>query len=360
MRVKDEPKINISICFSSALPSFPVIFCRNGRDLFEYRKYWFSARNCPAWFHQNFAVKTMNMWTKTDMPDQSGRTVMITGANAGIGFETALAFYEKGASVILACRNKENAKAAAEKIQQHKGSGQLKIGILDLSSLKAIKEYAEEFIQQHSRLDLLINNAGVMVPPPSKTADGFELQFGVNFLGHFALTGYLYPLLNATSGSRVVNVSSMAYLRGKIDFENLHSEQSYDAMREYAQSKLANILFTLELQRRIEATNGQVQSIAAQPGANKTELARHMSDTDFNAAVQRIGELMEPWQGALPSLMAATLPGAKGGDFYSPDQDNGYRGYPAKAVIEPHALDKETAKKLWEFAAEITGIRFPV
>lgn len=299
------------------------------------------------------------MWTKNDMPDQSGRTVMITGANAGIGFETALAFYEKGAYVVLACRSKENAITAAERIQQQEGSGQLKIGILDLSNLAAVKEYAEEFIEQHSRLDLLINNAGVMVPPASKTADGFELQFGVNFLGHFALTGYLYPLLSATPGSRVVNVSSMAYLRGVIDFENLRSEKSYDPMREYAQSKLANILFTMELQRRVLLTGGQLKSLAAQPGANKTELSRHMSSADFDAAVARVGELMEPWQGALPSLKAATSPDVAGGDFYSPDQDGGYRGYPVKSGIAPHGLDQVTAQKLWDLAEKITGIKYP-
>ncbi|PZR27872.1 MAG: short-chain dehydrogenase [Citrobacter freundii] len=299
------------------------------------------------------------MWTKNDMPDQSGKTVMITGANTGIGFETALAFYEKGAYVVLACRNKENAITAAEKIRGHEGTGQLKIGILDLSDLAAVKQYAEDFLQQHSRLDVLINNAGVMVPPASKTADGFELQFGVNFIGHFALTGHLYPLLNATPGSRVVNVSSMAYLRGAIDFENLYSEKSYEPMREYAQSKLANILFTLELQRRIDAGKGQVMSIAAQPGANRTELARYMPAADYEAAVARVGDLMEPWQGALPSLMAATSPDAAGGDFYSPDQDGGYRGYPAKFEIAPHGADLKVAGKLWQFAEEVTGIKYP-
>lgn len=293
------------------------------------------------------------------MPDQSGKTVMITGANAGIGFETALAFYEKGAYVVLACRSKENAVAAAERIQQHEGAGQLKIGILDLSSLAAVKQYAKDFLRQHSRLDVLINNAGVMVPPASKTADGFELQFGVNFIGHFALTGYLYPLLNATPGSRVVNVSSMAYVRGAIDFENLYAEKSYEPMREYAQSKLANILFTLELQRRINATSGQVISVAAQPGANKTELSRYMSTADYDAAVARVGELMAPSQGALPSLMAATSPGAAGGDFYSPDQDGGYRGYPAKFEILPQGLDQKVAGRLWDFAEEVTGIKYP-
>ncbi len=298
------------------------------------------------------------MWTKKDIPAQNGKTVIVTGANAGIGYETALALYEAGAHVVLACRSLENAQQALDKIKEYKG-GTLEIAQLDLANLANIKQFAQAFLQKHQQLHVLINNAGVMIPPASKTDDGFELQFGVNFIGHFALTGYLYPLLKATPGARVVSVSSMAYVRGAIDFSNLHSEHSYDAMREYAQSKLANILFALELHRRITTTGHKVQSIAAQPGANKTELARHMTQVEYDAAVQRIGELMEPWQGALPSLYAAVMPDAAGADFYSPDQDNGYRGYPAKMELLPHALDEAVAKKLWEYAEEVTGVKYP-
>eukprot|EP01035_Chromulina_nebulosa_P041553 gene41553-56226_t len=206
------------------------------------------------------------MWTKNNMPNQLGKTVIVTGANAGIGYETALAFYEKGANVVLACRSLENAHAAIAKIQEHGGSGTLEAAWLNLSSLAAIQQFSEEFIQKHGKLDILINNAGVMIPPASKTDDGYELQFGVNFLGHYALTGFLYPLLKSTPGARVVTVSSMAYLHGTINFENLRSEQSYNAMREYSQSKLANILFTLELQRKMEVVGDGVLSVAAQPG----------------------------------------------------------------------------------------------
>lgn len=213
-------------------------------------------------------------------------------------------------------------------------------------------------MQNHDRLDILINNAGVMTPPASKTDDGFELQFGVNFLGHYALAGLLFPLLDATPGSRIVTVSSMAYLRGRIDFGNLRSEHSYDAFREYAQSKLANILFAVELQRRIEAAGAQAISVAAQPGANKTDLSRFMTEIEYNAAIDRIGELMDPWQGALPSLYAAVADGVLGGDFYSPDGPGGYRGYPAKLAIEPHGLDGEVARKLWELAEDVTGIAY--
>lgn len=299
------------------------------------------------------------MWTKNDMPAQSGKTVIVTGANAGIGFETALAFYEKGAHVVLACRDLEKANDAANRIKQAAGTGTLEAALLDLGSLASVKQFAQSFIEHHLQLHLLINNAGVMIPPASKTEDGFELQFGVNFIGHFTLTGYLYPLLNATRGSRIVTVSSMAYLPGVIDFGNLRSEKDYEPMREYRQSKLADMLLTIELHRRITAVGGQVVSIAAQPGANKTELVRHMSDEAYKAAVERVGELMDPWQGALPSLYAATAAEAKGGALYGPDQDGGYRGYPAEAVITPNALDEGVAQKLWAFAEKVTGVHYP-
>lgn len=300
------------------------------------------------------------MWTKNNIPDQTGKTAIVTGANAGIGFETALALYESGAHVVLACRNQENADQAINRIQSQSGKGTLETALLDLSSLDSVKQFAEEFIKNHSQLHVLINNAGVMIPPASKTADGYELQFGVNFIGHFALTGHLYALLNATSGSRIVTLSSMAYLHGVIDFDNLKSEHSYDPMREYCQSKLANLMFSIELQRRISKTGDQVVSIAAQPGANKTELSRHMSDDAFAAAVDRIGELMDPWQGALPSLYAATSEEAIPGELYGPDRDGGYRGYPAQAIITENALDENVAKKLWEYAQTETGINYPI
>jgi NAD(P)-dependent dehydrogenase (short-subunit alcohol dehydrogenase family) len=299
------------------------------------------------------------MWTKNNMPDLSGKTAIVTGANAGIGYETALALYEAGAHVVLACRDLDKATAARDNIQQTAGKGSLETGQLDLSNLDAVKTYAQHFLQQHQQLDLLVNNAGVMIPPASKTADGYELQFGVNFLGHYALTGYLYPLLKATAGTRIVTVSSMAYLRGVIDFDNLQSQHSYDAMREYCQSKLADVILSVELQRRIVAAGDDIRSVAAQPGANKTELSRHMDGKEYEEAVQHVGGLMEPWQGALPSLYAAVAPKAIGGALYGPDQDGGYRGYPAQAVITENALDESVAEKLWHLAEKITGVRFP-
>jgi NAD(P)-dependent dehydrogenase (short-subunit alcohol dehydrogenase family) len=299
------------------------------------------------------------MWTNKNITDQSGKTVIITGANTGIGYETAKALYEAGANVILACRDLAKAEQAIEKLSQQSSNGSLEAEILNLSNLKEVKDFADTILKKHGKLDLLINNAGVMLTPASKTDDGFELQFGVNYIGHFALTGYLYPLLKQTEGARIVTLSSMAYLHGTIDFGNLRSENSYEPMREYCQSKLADILFTVELQRRIEIAGDQVLSIAAQPGANKTELSRYMTDEEYDTAVNRVGELMDPWQGALPSLYAAVEPKAIAGRLYGPDQDNGYRGYPTESAITPNGLDAEVAKKLWNFAELATGIKFP-
>jgi NAD(P)-dependent dehydrogenase (short-subunit alcohol dehydrogenase family) len=299
------------------------------------------------------------MWTKENMPDQSGKTIIVTGANAGIGYETAKALYEAGALVILACRDLEKAQKATTALQETAGKGKLEVAELNLEDLTSVQTFAERFIETHSKLDVLINNAGVMMPPLSRTPAGYELQFGVNFIGHFALTGRLYPLLKATPGSRIVNVSSMAYLRGTVDFNNLKAERDYEPMREYAQSKLANIFFALELKRRIETKGDHVLSMAAQPGANKTELARHMDQDDYNAAVARIGKLMDPWQGALPSLYAAAAPEAQAGVLYSPDEPGGYFGYPAADTLAPHALDEQVAARLFDLAVQITGISFP-
>jgi NAD(P)-dependent dehydrogenase (short-subunit alcohol dehydrogenase family) len=299
------------------------------------------------------------MWTKDNIPDQSGKTVIVTGANTGVGYETALALYEKGAHVMLAGRDLKKVEDAVAKIKKLKGYGLVEAGILDLASLKSVKQFAEFFIKNHKQLDLLINNAGVMIPPASKTGEGYELQFGVNFLGHFVLTGYLYLLLEKTPGSRIITVSSLAYLRGVIDFDNLKSEKSYDPMREYCQSKLADIIFSIELQRRLSANQKQAISIAAQPGANKTELSRYMSSEALAEGIERVGALMDPWQGALPSLYTATSEEASGGKLYGPDKDGGYRGYPAEATITANALDEAVAKKLWSLGEQVTGVYFP-
>ncbi|WP_299290166.1 oxidoreductase [uncultured Mucilaginibacter sp.] len=299
------------------------------------------------------------MWTKENIPDQTGKTILITGANTGLGFETALALYGAGAHVVLACRNLKNAEDALIKLYEPNGKGTLETGVLDLSNLSSVKQFADTFLQKHKQLDVLINNAGVAMPPASKTAQGYELQFGVNFLGHFALTGRLYPLLKETSNSRIITFSSNGYQGSVIDFDNLKSETGYDAIREYRQSKLANLIFSVELQRRIVAKGVKVLSIAAQPGANKTELTRYLSEAAIAAGVERLGEFMEPWQGALSSLYAAVSNEASGGNMYEPDE-GGYRGYPTLATIQENALDETVAKKLWGLAEQVTGVYYPL
>ena len=295
------------------------------------------------------------------MPDLTGKTVLVTGANTGIGYETALAFHRAGAHVVLACRSLDKARHARAAMQQLGGPGTLAAAHLDLASLGQVQQFADDFQRHHPQLHVLVNNAAAMVPPAaSTTAEGYELQFGVNFLGHFALTGRLYPLLNATPGARVVTVSSMGYLEGCLDFANLRLEKGYDALREYRQSKLADLLLALELQRRIVATHGQVLSLAAQPGANRTAWAVDISPEYLAAAEVRWGgPPMEPWQGALTSLYAAVAPEASGGKLYGPDQNGGYRGYPAEAPIAPHARDEAVARELWHVAEQATGVVFP-
>lgn len=299
------------------------------------------------------------MWTKNNISDQTGKTIIVTGANAGIGFETALALYEAGAHVVLACRSLKNAEEALDKIIQQKGKGTLEAALLDLSSLISIKEFAENFIQNHEQLHVLVNNAGVMQPPSAKTAEGYELQFGVNFLGHFALTGYLYPIFKTTSGARIVTLSSLAYLRGTINFDNLKSEESYEPVREYCQSKLANLLFSVELQRRLTAIGDHTLSVAAHPGATQTELIRHMSEEEFNIALERFGVLMSAAQGALSTLYGAVSTEVVEGGFYGPDQDGGIRGFPTRIEITANAMDETVAQKLWDFAEQATGVYFP-
>lgn len=296
------------------------------------------------------------MWTTENIPDQSGKTAIVTGANSGIGYETALALYKHGAHVIVACRDALKAENAITGLQSSGGKGSLEAGILNLASLKEIKTFADSIKKKHTHLHLLINNAGVMIPPQSKTDDGYELQFGVNFLGHFALTGHLYPLLKLTPEARVVTLSSGAYtFVEKIDFDNLRSEHSYDANREYAISKLADLQFMMELQRRAGDT---LLSTAAHPGVTETGLARHMPEEVYKAALERFKALMPAWQGALPALFAATSPLVKGADYYGPDGEHELVGYPAPAALNDHATDKAAGIALWEYAEKATGIRY--
>lgn len=294
-------------------------------------------------------------WTAADVPDQTGRTAVVTGANTGIGYETALALARKGCRVLLACRSLERAAAARERIAQHAPAGQVpEVRHLDLGLLDSVRTFADEVLATEDRLDLLINNAGVMAPPFTTSAEGVELQFAVNHLGHFALTGLLLDRLNATAGARVVTVSSVAHRRGRIDVTNLRGEGTYSPFREYSQSKLANLAFALDLQRRLTRAGVETLSIAAHPGWVPTDLQRHHPV---------LGKLMYVWHhdaasGARPTLFAATSPDAEPGGYYGPDGLGEYRGAPGPAKITERARDQDTAESLWTVSEEMTGVRY--
>jgi NAD(P)-dependent dehydrogenase (short-subunit alcohol dehydrogenase family) len=285
----------------------------------------------------------------------SGKTAIVTGANTGLGFETALDLYQKGAKVYIACRDEEKGQRAIERMKAGSDGGELVYGYLDLASLNSVKNFAEKVITTESRLDLLVNNAGVMIPPPSKSEDGFELQFGVNFIGHFALTGHLYDLLESTTGSRVVTLSSIAHRGAVIDFDNFRLEKPYNNWREYGQSKLADLIFALEFEKRLRNKGCNIMSLAAHPGFSKTDLQKYM-DKDMLDSL----ELMTAKDGAQPTLAACLRPDAKGGQYWGPDGTNEQKGKPALAKIDLVALDEKLNAKLWDWAKKITEVNFPI
>jgi NAD(P)-dependent dehydrogenase (short-subunit alcohol dehydrogenase family) len=285
----------------------------------------------------------------------TGKTAIVTGSNTGIGYETALDLFQKGAKVYVATRSEERALNAIERMKAEDGTGELIYGHLDLASLASVKAFAEKVIASESSLDLLINNAGIMIPPPHQTEDGFEIQWGVNFVGHFALTGHLFNLLEATKGSRVVTLSSIAHRGASIDFDNFSSEKPYSAWREYGQSKLADLIFTLELEKRLRANGNQIISLAAHPGFSETDLQKYM-DPAMLASL----ELMTAKEGAQPTLAASLREDAKGGQYWGPDGHNEQKGKPALAKIDNVALNETLNAKLWDWAEQATGLSFPM
>ena len=293
-------------------------------------------------------------WTYHNIPDQTGTVAIVTGANAGIGYETARQLALKGAHVVMASRNEERGLEAIEKILAENPRASVELGVLDLSSLISIRRFVKSFTGKHDRLDLLVNNAGVMVPPMSVTDEGFELQIGVNYLGHFALTGLLFPLIDETSGSRIVTVSSLAHRGGIIDLDNFRGEKHYSPWKAYEQSKLANLIFAIDLQRRLDAAGSRTKSLAAHPGWTKTDLQRHSGVTSLVTSL--VG--MEANQGALPTLRAATDFEASGGAYYGPNRFGETIGHPERAKVGNRAKDTEMARKLWAVAEEATGVRF--
>jgi NAD(P)-dependent dehydrogenase (short-subunit alcohol dehydrogenase family) len=302
----------------------------------------------------------MSKWTTADIPDQTGRTAVITGANTGLGYETATALAAKGAHVVLAVRNLEKGKEAADRITSASPGASVALQELDLTSLESVRAAAEELRAKHDTIDLLINNAGVMNTPKSTTKDGFELQFGTNHLGHFAFTGLLVDRVLAAPGSRVVTVSSTAhrFARG-IRFDDLQWESDYSRVRAYGQSKLANLMFTYELQRRLTGTNSI--AAAAHPGGANTELGRN-SPAPLRVVFDVVGpRLMQgPDMGALPTLRAATDPGVLGGQYFGPDGFAEQRGYPKVVASTQASYDTDARRRLWEVSEELTGVIFPI
>lgn len=301
----------------------------------------------------------MTKWTSCDIPSQTGRSAIVTGTG-GLGYETALALARAGAEVIIAGRNPEKGVAAVNGIRRRAPAAAVRFEPVDLASLKSVAEFSARLRGQRAGLDLLINNAGVMRPPQrQETADGFELQFGTNHLGHFALTAGLLPLLKAGTAPRVVSLSSVAARSAAIDLDDLGARKAYKPMQVYSQSKLACLMFALELQRRSDAAGWGLASIAAHPGVARTDLLHNAPGrmSAIGLARSLLWFLFQPvWQGALPTLFAATAPGAKPGGYYGPDRLSETRGHPAPARIPPRALDQDVAARLWTESERLTGL----
>lgn len=304
----------------------------------------------------------MKPWTTAHIPNQQGRTAVVTGAG-GLGFEDALALARAGAEVIIASRNLQKGAEAVARIRDQVAQAKVRFEALDLASLASVASFTDRLQGQIDGLDLLINNAGVMDPPQRRiTADGFELQLGTNHFGHFALTGRLLPLLRRARQARVVTLSSIAARMGAIDFADLNATRSYDPRKAYAQSKLACLMFALELQRRSEAGRWGMASMAAHPGVSRTDLLFNAPGGGSSMASFRrfAWFLFQPVpQGALPTLFAAASPAAKGGGYYGPNGFAELRGRPAVARIPPQALDQTVAARLWRVSEDMTKVVFP-
>jgi NAD(P)-dependent dehydrogenase (short-subunit alcohol dehydrogenase family) len=310
-------------------------------------------------------------WKAADIPFLAGKRVIITGANSGIGYHAALKLARKGAQVVLACRDPQRGHDAVARLNTDSPSAHTKLAILDLSSLASVRKFAEEELAQQQPLHILINNAGVMAPPKRlQTTEGFELQFGTNVLGHFALTALLMPALERAAAAsperpRVVTIASIAHKRGRLNFDDLQSTRSYSPMKAYQQSKLANVMFAFELDRRLRATNSRVMSIAAHPGVANTNLFQGGDYSPFEKSVRNlVGHaigifLNSDAEGALPTLYAATAPAAEDGGYYGPQGFQEMSGDDVdKAIVAPAARDTAGATRLWQICEDLTHIKF--
>ncbi|MFE0361993.1 SDR family NAD(P)-dependent oxidoreductase [Streptomyces griseoaurantiacus] len=295
-------------------------------------------------------------WTERHIPDQHGRVAIVTGANTGLGFATARALAARGAHVVLAVRNVEKGRQAADRID-----GRVDVQVLDLTSLDSIRSAAAELRAAHPRIDLLINNAGVMYTPRETTVDGFELQFATNHLGHFALTGLLLDRLLPVPGSRVVTVSSTGHrIKAAIHFDDLQWERSYSRVGAYGQAKLANLMFTYELNRRL-AARGTTSAVAAHPGVSNTDLMRN-APAVLRVPVNLLAPVLiqKSAMGALPTLRAATDPAVRGGEYYGPGNRGETRGHPRRVESSPESHEEAVQRRLWAVSEELTGVTFPV
>jgi NAD(P)-dependent dehydrogenase (short-subunit alcohol dehydrogenase family) len=307
-------------------------------------------------------------WTTDDIPRLSGLTAVVTGANSGLGFETALALAGAGAHVVLACRDETRGGVALDRIRGAVPAADVRLELLDLADLASVRKFAADFSAAHDGLDILVNNAGVMAIPRRQTSDGFEMQFGTNHLGHFALTGLLFERLltrpGARPGARVVTVSSEMARIGRIRFDDLQGSRHYGKWAAYGQAKLANQLFTLELDRRAAGHGADLVSVAAHPGFAATNLQAVGPRMRGSGMAERLSDLANAVfaqpaaAGALPSLYAATAAGVRGGQYFGPDGLFGMRGHPTPASFVRAARDLDTARRLWEVSEELTGVRF--
>lgn len=300
----------------------------------------------------------MTNWTKDNIQNLDGKVFVITGANSGMGYESSLALAEKGATVVMACRNLERAGRASQAVKIVVPSAKLELMELDLASLKSIQAFAKTFKSKFDKLDVLINNGGPIIAVRSVTEDGFESHFGINHLGHFALTGLLLDVLLNTPSSRIVTVGSRMHLDGKMEWDDLMGERSYDRMAAYRQSKLANMLFAFELNRRLEVKGTSTMAVAVHPGLAKTNWA----DNNLSGFMKIMGKVMSIMSyqsaamGALPLLYAGTDPNLKSGGYYGPKNDT--KGYPVEVRASDSAYNETDGKRLWELSEKLTGVKY--
>jgi len=304
-------------------------------------------------------AKLVNYWSLEDAADQSGRVAIVTGANTGLGYETALALAAKGARVILACRNQEKAEAAKRRILTANPSAEVEVRLIDTGSLASVRKFAASYKRDYDRLDLLINNAGIMITPHFVTEDGFEGQFGVNYLGHFLLTGLLLPIITQTPDSRIVSLYSLAASWFGVQFDDLQFERKYDARKAYSQSKMACLMFGLELNKRLHEAGYATLSLAAHPGFSQSDLSRHLPSA-IRLLLSMFGSFLmqSATDGALPSLYAALGEDLHGGEAIGPGGRRAIKGPPTILAPNPDALDEASRARLWSASEELVNFRY--